>query len=123
MLSIITHIKDKTHFFNLLENNPGVIIIKFGAEWCNPCKIIENDVNVYFNSMPDNVQCIILDIDDNINIYGYLKTKKMVNGIPTILAYFKYNNDYVPDEFITGTNPIQLKKFFDICSEHANNML
>ena len=36
---IITSIENRNDFFNLLEVNPGLIIIKFGATWCKPCKI------------------------------------------------------------------------------------
>ena len=29
---------NRKQFKQLLEVNPGYIIIKFTAEWCNPCK-------------------------------------------------------------------------------------
>ena len=71
--------------------------------------------------MPDNVQCAMVDIDDNIDVYGFLKTKKMVKGIPSILAYYKGNTHYAPDEFISGTSRVELDTFFRTCLEHANN--
>ena len=121
VLTIITKINGRKHFQELLESNPGVFIIKFGATWCGPCKIIENEVIEYFNRMPDNVQCAMVDIDDNIDVYGFLKTKKMVKGIPSILAYYKGNTHYAPDEFISGTSRVELDTFFRTCLEHANN--
>jgi hypothetical protein len=33
----------------------------------------------------------IIDIDDNFEIYAFLKSKKMVNGVPVILCYKKGN--------------------------------
>ena len=33
----------------ILEKNNGVIIIKFTATWCGPCKKIEALVNQYFD--------------------------------------------------------------------------
>ena len=36
--SIITGFNNRNEFLNALKMNPGVIIIKFGAEWCAPCK-------------------------------------------------------------------------------------
>ena len=35
---------NRKQFQQLLEVNPGYIIIKFTAEWCNPCKKIKADV-------------------------------------------------------------------------------
>ena len=48
VLPIITKITDRKHFQELLESNPGVFIIKFGAEWCEPCKMIEKDIEEIF---------------------------------------------------------------------------
>ena len=63
-LPLITKIDNRAHFAQLLQSNPGVFIIKFGAEWCGPCKLIEQDVHNYFNQMPDNVQFAINDVDE-----------------------------------------------------------
>jgi thiol-disulfide isomerase/thioredoxin len=46
-LPIITRINGRKHFQELLESNPGVLIIKFGATWCGPCKVIEKDVIIF----------------------------------------------------------------------------
>ena len=35
---IITNIPNKEEFFKLLQNNPGLILLKFGATWCGPCQ-------------------------------------------------------------------------------------
>lgn len=42
--TIITTIENRTVFLNLLKDNPGIIILKFGASWCKPCKLIETPV-------------------------------------------------------------------------------
>jgi thiol:disulfide interchange protein len=121
MLPIITKIENKASLQNILETNPGVIIIKFGATWCEPCKIIEEDVHNYLHQMPDNVQSYVLDVDDNIEIYGFLKSKKMVKGIPAILAYYQDNTSHIPDEFVNGTKKEEIKYFFDMCIDNANS--
>lgn len=120
-LPIITNLKTKEQFKFLLSENPGVIIIKFEASWCEPCKIIKDDVKTYFSKMPSNVQCVIVDVDESIEIYGFLKTKKMVKGIPALLAYYEGNYNYIPDEFVSGTDKNELKMFFDTCLEEAGN--
>jgi len=112
---IITEIRDRKHFNDLLLENPGLLIIKFGAEWCSPCKLIEDDVKKAFDTMPDNVQCAIIDIDNNFDVYAYLKTKKMISGIPAILCYSDDNTDFCPNEFHSGSDKTKLKEFFNRC--------
>jgi len=112
MLPIITKVEDRNHFLELLQSNPGAIIIKFGANWCGPCKIIENQVHTFMNMMPNNVQSIIVDVDDCVDLYSFLKSKKMVNGIPAILVYYKDNLNYIPDDRVIGADKNQITKLF-----------
>lgn len=121
-LPIITKINDRGHFADMLNSNPGIIIVKFGAEWCGPCKAIENEVKDYFSRMPDNVQCAIIDVDESFDIYALLKQKRMINGIPAILAYNKGNLNYIPDNIIIGTNKQQLQTFFSNCFHYATSI-
>ena len=102
-------------FKKVLENNPGIVMIKFGAEWCRPCKQIEGHVQEWFNKMPPNIQTVIADIDNCIDVYGFLKTKKMLNGVPTILMYKKGNLGYIFDDSVSGSNPTQYDLFFKRC--------
>lgn len=99
----------------ILEKNNGVIIIKFTASWCGPCKKIEALVNQYFDMMPNEISTIEVDIDNGIDVYGFLRTKRVVNGIPVILAYYKNNMHYVPDDIVIGCDPVQIKLFFSRC--------
>lgn len=113
-LPIITELPNKVAFQQALESNPGVIIIKFGAEWCGPCKKIEEHVKILMNSMPGNVQSYIIDIDDSLEVYSFLKNKKMVNGIPVILAYYKNEETtYIPDDVVIGADAVKINEFFE----------
>ena len=114
-LQIITVIKDRNHFLQLLQENPGLFIIKFGAEWCGPCKKIEKQVHEWIDKMPMTVQCAIIDVDENFDVYAFLKSKKMVNGIPAILCYNKGNTNYIPDDCVIGADPKQINLFFERC--------
>lgn len=120
-LPIIHNIENKNAFAQLLQKNPGVVIIKFGAEWCGPCKKIEALVNSCMGKMPDNIQCVMVDVDHSIEIYGFLKTKKMINGIPAILAYYAGNLNYIPDDAVIGADPTQVTLFFERCLEQATS--
>lgn len=121
-LPIITDLINRQQFAELLLSNPGLIIIKFGADWCGPCKLIEQDVLSAFSSMPDTVQCVIVDIDKSVDLYAFLKTKRMVNGVPVILCYKKGNTRFVPDEAISGPDKVKLHQFFDSCLELLNDV-
>jgi thioredoxin 1 len=113
MLPIITEIQDRAHFAQLLRENPGALIIKFGADWCGPCRMIEQDVLKLMNLMPDRVQCAIIDIDKCMDVYSFLKSKKMVNGIPVILVYYKGNLNYIPDDRVVGANIQEISILFN----------
>ena len=120
MLPIITEIKDRNHFAQLLHSNPGAFIIKFGADWCGPCKIIEQDVLKLMNLMPDNIQCAIINVDECVDVYSFLKSKKMINGIPAILVYYKGNVSYVPDDRSVGANIREISNMFNNTFQKVN---
>jgi thiol-disulfide isomerase/thioredoxin len=120
---LITRIENRAEFLEILKQKKGVFVIKFGADWCGPCKIIEEEVNAYFKQMPDNVQCAMIDIDVSLDLYAYLKSKKIISAIPTLLCYHKENTSYVPDDIHTGTDKIQLNTFFENCKEAAASAL
>jgi len=115
---IVSEIPNRQTFFHLLEHNPGLIIIKLGAEWCGPCKLIKHVVHGFFASSPPEVVCADIDVDQSIDFYSFLKSKKMVNGIPVMLCYKKGNITFIPDDTITGADPLQLDLFFKRCGVH-----
>ena len=116
--TIVSYFQNRNQFISLLEKNPGLIIIKMGATWCGPCKKINPIVNAFFASSPDNVICCEIDVDESVDIYTYFKSKRMVNGIPVILCFKKGNTSYIPDDSITGVDPVALDSFFKRCGLH-----
>ena len=120
--TIISHFETRVDFLKLLENNPGLVIVKLGAEWCGPCKRIAPSIHGFFATSPDNVICADIDVDESFDFYAYLKSKKMVNGIPVILCYKKGNISFIPDDSITGADPQQLDSFFQRCGLHLKNV-
>ena len=120
---IISEIKNRHAFMTLLQHNQGLIIIKLGAEWCGPCKIIQPVVHGFFASSPPKVVCADIDIDKSFDFYSFLKSKKMVNGIPVLLCYKKGNVTYIPDDIVTGSDSQQLHQFFVRCGNHLIDAL
>ena len=112
---VITVFESREEFLNLLKVNPGLIIIKLGASWCGPCKQIAHIVEAFFASSPANVICADIDVDVSIDLYAFLKQKKMVNGIPVMLMYRKGNVSFAPDDSVTGAEPGALDAFFKRC--------
>ena len=108
-------IGNSEEFSQELINNPGMIIVKFGAEWCGPCKKIEALVKDRMLQMPNNYKCFIIDIDECFELYAFLKTKRMVNGIPSILAWKSGNVSTIPDAVVTSSKTSEVEEFFKHC--------
>ena len=107
----------KAEFIEALQNNKGAVVIKFGAEWCGPCKQIEGLVYECMGKMPTEILCAVLDIDDDgaFDLYAFLKSKRMVNGVPVLLCYKKGNLTWVPDDVVVGANVDGIKAMFQKC--------
>ena len=109
---------DRNAFLELLKTNTGVMIFKFTAEWCKPCQSIKNHVDDCFERInSDTIKCIIVDVDEAFDLFAFMKTKKMIKGIPTLLAYKKENVNYYPDESISGTNIEEIDNFIYKCEK------
>ena len=113
---------DRNEFLNLIKTNEGLVIIKFTASWCGPCKTIAPFVNDQLKKTPGSVTCANIDVDDNFDIFAYMKSKKMVKGVPTILAYKKENKTFAPDFSVSGSDKDELINFFRQCVLYTNNL-
>ena len=117
--AVITKLESLNEFQDLLQKNPGVVIIKFGAEWCGPCKMIEPLVEQWYSVMPENVQCCKIDVDESFEVYGFLKSKRRINGIPAIMVYKKGNLTYIPDDMTAGADQSQITALFKRFGDYA----
>ena len=41
---IFTEVRDREEFLAILKENPGIMVLKIGADWCAPCQTIKDDV-------------------------------------------------------------------------------
>ena len=76
-------------FESLIKKNPPkahdpIVIIKFGATWCGPCKRL--DMN-FLTSLSDQIKWYECDVDENDYTPGYCGVK----GIPAFLAIVNGN--------------------------------
>lgn len=123
-MNILSEINKET-IINFQNNDStkstDIIIIKFGAEWCVPCQKIKDTVYDWFGQMPTKIICADIDIDENLELYVTLKNKKMISGIPTILAYYGNTKDhwFIPDDSVSGTDAKEIAAFFSRCKEQS----
>ena len=117
----LVSLKTLQDFKQALVSNPGVFIMKMGAKWCGPCRQVEPLIQSAMAQAPANVQCAMVDIDESVEIYGFLKGKKMVGGVPVILVYYNGNTHYVPDDIVVGADPKQIAELFVRSYKEAAN--
>lgn len=98
-----------------------LIVIKFTADWCGPCKLIKDMCEQFKDNKPDSIQYYEINIDESIDLYMKLKKMKMVNGIPALLAYKggKKTHWYIPDDSHLGSDKKGLATFFNNCINYV----
>jgi len=110
---------DRKTFQNMVQENQGLLILKFGATWCEPCKRIEPIVEKRFTELSlynhHQVTCAMMDIDDNFDLYAFLKTRKVVKSIPAIVCYLPDNETVYPDDIVNTSDEKEVNAFFDRC--------
>ena len=105
------------------------IVLKFKAEWCKPCKVIDpfihnlvdDKINVLNKQNRTNVFLYVeIDIDVCTDLYIFLKKMKRLNGVPSVLFYQKsifdkieHDYNYIPQQSISGANESAIQKLFD----------
>ena len=104
-------------------NSKQLIIIKFTATWCAPCKKIKPLCDHYIEKLPSNIMFFEIDVDETMDLYGKLKKYKMVNGIPALLAYTSKNKNsdkwYIPEFSQVGSDSNNVNSFFQNCINYV----
>ena len=100
------------------------VLIRFSAAWWAPCQAIKESCNQEFATLPETIKIADLDIDETIDLYAFLKRKRMVSGIPTLLFYDPSSDEkengepwYIASDSVSGTNSTELMNFFNRCRE------
>ena len=113
-------------FQNLQQFSPNyLIIVKFGAEWCKPCKLIKQTCEDWFNKCPSNISYADIDIDESMDLYMAFKRKKMARGVPIILAFntnIQRDEWYIPDDSVEGGDIDAVNAFFQRCIDVSSKM-
>lgn len=105
-----------------------IIILKFTANWCGPCKRTKGLVESHFCNLPDNALVFELDIDDPVNIplYSALKSKRQLNGIPALLVFYSDVERpywFVPDASVNSASVPAINNFFNSAKARAHAIM
>jgi thiol-disulfide isomerase/thioredoxin len=123
-MTIITEFDGIAGFNEILAKNTGIVILKLGATWCGPCQQIANLVHGLMDQITSvygsKVVCCDIDVDENFELYAFLKTKKMVNGIPAILCWKAGNVSFIPDDTALGSNVMEINLLFNRCTNRLS---
>ena len=107
----------RNDFINLIKNKSKPLLVKFSADWCGPCKKIKPTVDKHVGELQEQIIFMEIDIDESIDVYAAMKSKRMLSGIPTILFYAMDNKDFYPSLTTTGGNIDTVNDFFEEISE------
>ena len=117
---------DRNTFADVLKNNDNsVVVFKFTANWCGPCKkiapLITERVAAIKETYPNFIYTEV-DVDEAFDLYAFLRRKKMVTSIPTMLMYLPGNQDIFPDDSHNGSDEKATSMFFGRVAEHLSKM-
>ena len=103
---------NRDSFLKLLDSNESILIFKFTATWCGPCKNISPYIEKLVSVLNKNIKVFEIDIDESFDLFAFLRSKKMVKGVPCLLSYNKGNVSFAPDHSISGVNKEEIDAFF-----------
>lgn len=99
---MVTVLKTRQELKNHVKNH-DVVIVKFKAEWCGPCKKVAPHIKTLMETF-NKINYVEVDVDDGSNIASYLK----IRSIPTIVSYV--NGDI--HEILSSSNTSDITTFF-----------
>ncbi|RHZ37776.1 thioredoxin family protein [endosymbiont GvMRE of Glomus versiforme] len=98
----------------LKENNPQFfkeskkypLIIKFSANWCPPCRQLQEEINKFLQ-LPENKDLLFLEID--VEKHSSLAQKLNIMSIPTTFLFFQ--EKVIKDPQVGKMDLSQLREF------------
>lgn len=68
--------------FNEMVKSTPITVVKCGAEWCNPCKVLESKIDTLAEKLTD-VNFIKIDVEDEPEVATSLR----IRNVPVLLYY------------------------------------
>lgn len=131
--TISTNIKRPAQLKEIIEKASSAVgggkstIVKLGAAWCAPCSRVQPLFYDFMERYRDDFIWVVVDIDESYELYSFLKSKRVVHGIPAFLRYDAKEEGsaaivHAPDDLVVGADPNQLGHFFARCFEKRRSV-
>lgn len=125
------NVEQLNNLIETIDNSyKNIILVKFTADWCSPCKKIKPMCDKYFESLPKKVIIFEIDIDSQLNLYMFFKksTIRLVSGIPAMLMWTPNTERdkktwYIPENSFSGGDINELENFFEDIKEKSEDLL
>jgi thioredoxin-like negative regulator of GroEL len=104
-MSIIKSPTTRQEFKQLInENSNKKIFVKYYADWCGPCKTINEPVMKMYEKYSGDKLMIIVDVDECDDVASAMK----IRSLPTIQTFV----DGMPDQVVMGSDIESIAKLF-----------
>lgn len=98
------------YFIN--ESSHRSLFIQWTATWCGRCKSIKHLTQQLQKTLPTDCEFVVLDIEQNMEVYSFFKSKKMISGVPCFFRYDKPCSSLIPNNVLLGANQQEIQLFF-----------
>lgn len=69
-----------THFDTKMDSDK-LVLVKFGATWCPPCRAVDSELEQLAGQLPPDVEVLKIDVDENPE----LAERYRISGIPRMM--------------------------------------
>jgi len=90
-------IKTEEELSNSIKKN-DVVVAKFGAEWCCPCRVLEKNIDEIEKENSDTAEFVEIDVDDADEEFV---DKYYLRGLPVTYFFKEGEKAYVVEGLMT----------------------
>jgi len=102
-------------FLEMILKKDRPVFVKFTADWCGPCKRVKPIIDEFLtNEILEKLKYVEIDIDNSVDVYAFMKSRRMLNGIPTLLFYDMGTNSFSPTYSTSTGKEETVKEFLNV---------
>ena len=103
-------IKTEDELSNAIREN-DIVVAKFGADWCGPCKVLEKNISEIEKENADTAEFLEIDVDDADE--GFVD-KYYLRGLPVTYFFKEGEKAYVVEGLMTKEQILERIKILRI---------